>query len=84
MNITTIDLAGLSDAELKATGIGLLYVASEETGPIAALMRSFAIALKREIRARRVMFLHLEADAMNDDGPGALVPEGDTQEADAS
>lgn len=82
MRIEQVDIAGLSDSDLKR----MVLVLADEDWPstgIGDFYRRVAAALVRVVRERRLLVADLEYDLMNDDDIGAIVEAGSDPIAEA-
>lgn len=84
MRVEQLDIAHLSDDDVRRL-VALLVDVADAAGnhPVADVWRRMIVALVRAHRARRAAFDELVLDALNDDGPGALVAPGDDPITDA-
>lgn len=82
MNITQADIAQLDDDSCKRL-VAMYHQIHEDGGQIAGFAHALSMALVAALRERRRLWLLLEFELMNHDGPGSLVGPDDDPIAEA-
>lgn len=85
--VTQRDIARLSDNDIKRMILGVVEQVDGVTGPYpapgaASFWQVFVVAMFKAMRERTMAFAVMATDAINEDGPGAVVGPGDDPVAD--